>query len=191
MPPPRVPSSHLARALCVLALGQHRYRQAGHQGSAGQLRADKDAQVCLPLGPTANTGDVRVDPHVARGFRMPKRRSRLYDAPSPGGETPSTPVTPSDPAKLKRASKPFQHNGEVLCAAATLSGVYAATGGADGEIKVFWIREFREDRVLLGHCAPVTALAFSEDDMLLVSGDANGTVLVRHPLPQHMHISWS
>lgn len=161
---------------------------------------------------------------------MPKHRSRITDVlgtpPSSGGATPlSHNFVPSDPSKLQRKSKPFQHNAAVICSATSPSGIFAATGGADGEIKVgvthprnrclvsffaallmlimmlfmmmvvltvlllgrlpwvgvqvFWIREFREDRVLLGHCAPVTALAFAKDEKLLVSGDQNGTVLVR------------
>ena len=95
--------------------------------------------------------------------------------------------TPSKVEDLKVYSSEWVHNGAVRCSAAAKSGLYAATGGDGGEIKILWVRNCREDRVLLGHQAPVTALAFSDDDKLLASGDEHGTVML-WTLPDFAHV---
>lgn len=94
---------------------------------------------------------------------------------------------PKTPADLRHYSQDFEHCGPAVCSAATPSGVYAATGGAGGEVKVYWIRTYREDRVLLGHRAPIRSLCFSSDDKLLASADEHGTVML-WVLPQFEHL---
>lgn len=64
----------------------------------------------------------------------------------------------------------FNHQAEVVSAAVSQSGMLAATGGLDREIKLWNITTQEHLRTFSGHIGAIYDLTFSPDDTLLASG---------------------
>ncbi len=64
----------------------------------------------------------------------------------------------------------FDHQSEVVSAAVSQSGMLAATGGLDREIKLWNITTQEHLRTLNGHIGAVYDVTFSPDEVLLASG---------------------
>jgi WD40 repeat protein len=67
-------------------------------------------------------------------------------------------------------------SGAVESLAVSADGKWAATGGADGKIKLWDLTAGKEARTLTGHKGPVRGLAFAADGQTLYSGSADKSV---------------
>jgi WD40 repeat protein len=78
------------------------------------------------------------------------------------------------------AKEPIGTATEQACLAFSRDGSMLAVSGLDGDndIRLLEVSSGKVRRVLTGHRAPVTSLAFSPDGRLLGSGSADTTVLV-------------
>jgi WD40 repeat protein len=95
------------------------------------------------------------------------------------------------------------HAGWVNCVAYSPDGSAFATGGGDGEIRIWDAATTAQTRQLTGHAGPVSALAWSPDGAVIASGGEDTTVRFWHvgsaaqihQLTAHSHavraVAWS
>ncbi len=70
------------------------------------------------------------------------------------------------------------HDGAVRTVAFAPNGQVLATGGEDGTVRLWSLKQSRECRVLKGHKGPINALAFSHDGRRLASAGADKTAIL-------------
>jgi WD40 repeat protein len=74
-----------------------------------------------------------------------------------------------------RAARPA-HGGAVGCVALTRDGKTLATGGADGQIKLWDLASWQRRVTLAGYAGPIQCLVFTPDGALVASAGADGVV---------------
>ena len=87
------------------------------------------------------------------------------------------------------------HDGPIAVACASYGGEVLVTGGSDSVVKLFtrWSpsqkvgTSYRHTTDLCGHLAPITAVALSRDQSVVVSGDASGLTII-WDLNKHTYI---
>jgi WD40 repeat protein len=106
----------------------------------------------------------------------------LAFAPVPciGGEPARTdaagdPLPPRAVARLSRVPR-LRHGGAVRAVAFAPDGAMLASGGDDGFVRLWQVRDGKQRHGLPGHDGGVRQLAFAPDGKTLAAGDATGTV---------------
>lgn len=101
--------------------------------------------------------------------------SAAAGAASRDGSNISNTRVATPPATSTPMAQP-KHAGAVTAFAVCRSGAVAASGGADCEIRIWDLTEFRASFALVGHSAEISSLAFNHVGTVLASGDTNGRI---------------
>lgn len=84
--------------------------------------------------------------------------------------------TPSEGGLVSRST--FNYVTGQNAVAFNMQGQFAATAGADGKVRVWEIKTGNLIKILAGHRAPVTALAFMPGAEMLASGSQDGSIII-------------